>query len=41
VIMEQADQLCQGRVVSMLEGGYHLKALAKSAEQHIRALMGC
>ncbi|HET8902749.1 MAG TPA: histone deacetylase family protein [Saccharospirillum sp.] len=40
VIMEQAEQLCSGRVVSMLEGGYHLKALAASAEQHIRAMMG-
>jgi acetoin utilization deacetylase AcuC-like enzyme len=30
---------CDGRVVSTLEGGYDLGALAKSAEAHVRALM--
>ena len=39
-IVDAADDLCDGRIVSMLEGGYHLKALAESAEQHVRALMG-
>ena len=39
-IVELAEDLCHGRIVSMLEGGYHLKALADSAEQHVRALMG-
>lgn len=39
-IAEAAEELCGGRIVSMLEGGYHLQALAESAEQHIRALMG-
>jgi acetoin utilization deacetylase AcuC-like enzyme len=34
-----ADQHCQGRVVSTLEGGYDLDALAKSAQAHVRALM--
>lgn len=28
-----------GRIVSMLEGGYALAALARSVEQHVRALM--
>ena len=30
---------CQGRVVSLLEGGYHLGALARSAERHVREMM--
>ncbi|MHA7879149.1 MAG: histone deacetylase family protein [Saccharospirillum sp.] len=38
-LVRLADELCEGRIVSMLEGGYHLKALADSAEQHVRALM--
>ncbi|EAR10275.1 histone deacetylase family protein [Reinekea blandensis] len=33
-----ADSHCQGRIVSMLEGGYDLKSLADSAELHIRSL---
>ncbi|RLO11371.1 hypothetical protein DYB28_010237, partial [Aphanomyces astaci] len=33
-----ASEVCQGRIVSVLEGGYHLRALADSAEAHIRAL---
>ncbi len=35
-----ADELCEGRVVSMLEGGYDLPALARSVELHVRALIG-
>ena len=34
-----ADRLCGGRVVSTLEGGYDLEALASSAAAHVRALM--
>ncbi|MDQ1080792.1 histone deacetylase family protein [Pseudoroseomonas cervicalis] len=34
-----ADRLCGGRVVSTLEGGYDLEALAASAACHVRALM--
>jgi acetoin utilization deacetylase AcuC-like enzyme len=34
-----ADRHCQGRVVSTLEGGYDLDALAASAAAHVRALM--
>jgi acetoin utilization deacetylase AcuC-like enzyme len=30
---------CQGRLVSTLEGGYNLRALATSAAAHVRALM--
>ncbi len=34
-----ADQCCNGRLVSVLEGGYGLKGLAASVETHIRVLM--
>ena len=30
---------CGGRIVSVLEGGYDLSALAASAAAHVRALM--
>jgi acetoin utilization deacetylase AcuC-like enzyme len=39
-ICRVADQQCGGRVVSLLEGGYDLEALASSAAAHVRALMG-
>ncbi len=38
-IMAAADQSAQGRVVSVLEGGYDLEALAQSAAAHVTALM--
>jgi acetoin utilization deacetylase AcuC-like enzyme len=34
-----ADDCCAGRLVSTLEGGYDLAALASSAASHLRALM--
>ena len=34
-----AERHCQGRVVSTLEGGYDLAALARSAKAHVQALM--
>jgi len=34
-----ANRVCGGRVVSMLEGGYDLHALARSTAAHVRALM--
>lgn len=39
-IHEIASRSCRGRVVSMLEGGYHLPALVESVLEHIAALMG-
>ena len=36
----QASASCKGRVVSVLEGGYQLEALAKSAAAHIHVLAG-
>jgi acetoin utilization deacetylase AcuC-like enzyme len=38
-IMEVADKTAQGRVVSVLEGGYDLEGLSKSAAAHVTALM--
>ncbi len=35
-----ADKACAGRVVSSLEGGYDLEALAASVAAHVRVLMG-
>jgi len=39
-IVEMAERHCQGRVVSCLEGGYHLFHLARSVAAHMRALAG-
>ncbi|MCL8383197.1 MULTISPECIES: histone deacetylase family protein [Xanthobacter] len=38
-LMEIADKKCEGRVVSLLEGGYDLEGLATSAAAHVTALM--
>ena len=39
-LMEVAQVHAQGRVVSCLEGGYHLSALARSVAAHLRELAG-
>jgi acetoin utilization deacetylase AcuC-like enzyme len=38
-IAEMADRHCHGRIVSMLEGGYDLNALARSVAVHVKTLM--
>lgn len=38
-VTEWASRYCEGRVVSCLEGGYNLAALAKSVESHLNGLM--
>ncbi len=38
-VMDLADKTCGGRVVSLLEGGYDLQALAASAAAHVATLM--
>ncbi|MCZ6763662.1 MAG: histone deacetylase family protein [Alphaproteobacteria bacterium] len=38
-ILDVAAQVCARRVVSVLEGGYHLTALAESADAHVSELM--
>jgi acetoin utilization deacetylase AcuC-like enzyme len=40
VIVRLADELCQGRIVSVLEGGYRLEGLAESVAAHVRVLRG-
>jgi acetoin utilization deacetylase AcuC-like enzyme len=39
-LMDVADECCEGRLVSTLEGGYDLDALAESVTVHVEALMG-
>jgi acetoin utilization deacetylase AcuC-like enzyme len=38
-LVEVAEQCCEGRIVSLLEGGYNLAALAASTALHVRRLM--
>jgi acetoin utilization deacetylase AcuC-like enzyme len=38
IVREIAEQCCAGRLVSLLEGGYNLEALARSVERHLRTL---
>jgi acetoin utilization deacetylase AcuC-like enzyme len=37
-VRDAAERLCQGRLVSVLEGGYDLEALAQSSVEHVKAL---
>jgi acetoin utilization deacetylase AcuC-like enzyme len=39
IVKSVAERHCRGRIVSSLEGGYDLSALADSVEAHLRALM--
>lgn len=39
-LCEQAERSAQGRIVSSLEGGYDLHALARSVEAHLKAFLG-
>jgi acetoin utilization deacetylase AcuC-like enzyme len=39
-LMKIAARRCAGRVVSLLEGGYDLQGLSRSAAAHVQALMG-
>jgi acetoin utilization deacetylase AcuC-like enzyme len=38
-IVDASKRLCQGRIVSTLEGGYHLDALARCVGIHLRELL--
>jgi acetoin utilization deacetylase AcuC-like enzyme len=40
IVVELADELCHGRVVSVLEGGYRLDGLAESVAAHVNVLKG-
>ena len=37
-MMDLADHCCNGRILSVLEGGYDLTALAESVTEHVRVL---
>lgn len=38
IVLEIAERTCRGRVLSSLEGGYNLTALARSVEAHLRTM---
>ena len=38
-ILGVVGEFCEGRVISVLEGGYNLPALAASVAAHVKALM--
>ena len=40
VVVDLANELCRGRIVSVLEGGYRLDGLADSVAAHVRILQG-
>jgi acetoin utilization deacetylase AcuC-like enzyme len=39
-LLKLANQSAEGRIVSCLEGGYDLHALARSVEAHLKAMLG-
>jgi acetoin utilization deacetylase AcuC-like enzyme len=39
-VMEWADDVCEGRIVSCLEGGYNLETLGSTVRNHVRVLAG-
>lgn len=40
LVMKFAEEQCEGRIVSVLEGGYNLAGLASASTAHVGALMG-
>jgi acetoin utilization deacetylase AcuC-like enzyme len=40
IVMDIAARFASGRIVSVLEGGYHLEALARSVATHLQVLAG-
>jgi acetoin utilization deacetylase AcuC-like enzyme len=38
VVVDLANELCQGRIVSVLEGGYRLDGLSDSVVAHVKTL---
>jgi acetoin utilization deacetylase AcuC-like enzyme len=40
MVTDMAHKYCDGRLVSVLEGGYNLQGLANASEAHVRGLMG-
>jgi len=40
ILTAKAKELCGGKILSFLEGGYDLQALADSVEAHLAVLKG-
>lgn len=40
IVVNLADEFCDGRIISLLEGGYNLEMLARSVAAHIKVLLG-
>ena len=40
IVVDMADSHAKGRIVSTLEGGYNLEALAASVREHVKVLGG-
>ena len=40
VMIDLADEHCEGKLISVLEGGYNLKGLANASISHLKALLG-
>jgi len=40
IVLNLAEECCEGRLISILEGGYNLKAFCESVDAHLCALMG-
>lgn len=40
VMMMLANRYCDGRLISVLEGGYNLDGLGRAVEAHVRTLLG-
>jgi acetoin utilization deacetylase AcuC-like enzyme len=40
MLMKAADEHCQGRLISVLEGGYNLSGLASAVTAHVKELGG-
>jgi len=38
IVMRLADECCDGRIISLLEGGYNLEMLAQSVARHLEVL---
>ena len=39
ILLSIADQVCEGNVVSVLEGGYDLSGLSESVVAHVKRLI--
>jgi acetoin utilization deacetylase AcuC-like enzyme len=40
IVVDLANELCQGRIVSVLEGGYRLDGLSENVVAHVKTLQG-